>query len=382
MAHNTSSYIDRAISDCILKAAEEYQVILLTGPRQSGKSTLCGHLFPSHKIANLEHPDVRLLARTDLRGFMESLGEKAVIDEVQNVPEVLSAIQVSVDNNDRLRYILTGSCNFSLIKSVSQSLAGRVAIFNLLPLSLAEMPEDMLAASADRIMLDGFYPGVIAGHRSPHQYYSYYYQTYVERDIRSLFGVRQLDRFDLAVRLLAGRASTELNASSLSNEVGVSSPTISEWTDMLEASYIVFRLRPYYANISKRLTKTPKIYFYDTGLMCYLLGIENEKQLQTHPLRGAVFENMIVSEMVKRRFNAGRQSDLSFYRENSGREVDVVAGMYGELNIYEIKSSKSFNPDFMKNMTYLEGKIKSISSSTLIYDGQSMPPRILNFRDF
>ncbi len=322
-----------------------------------------------------------MLAKNDIRGFMESLGEKAIIDEVQNVPDVLSAIQVAVDSDSRRKYVITGSCNFALMKTIGQSLAGRVAIFNLLPLSLKELPKENISAQANRIMFDGFYPKVIARGMNPSQYYGFYYETYVERDIRNLFNVRQIDKFDIAVRLLAGRAASEFNASSLAVETGVTSPTISEWVNMLEASYIVFRLQPYYTNISKRLIKTPKIYFYDTGLMCYLLGIENATQLLTHPLRGAIFENMVVAELVKRRFNEGKRSNLSFYRENSGKEVDVVSGQGYDLDLFEIKASMSFHPDFLKNMNYLSSQIKGVRSATLVYDGESMPPKILNFRD-
>lgn len=375
------NYIERSISQSIKEACEFYPVILVTGPRQSGKSTLCSHLFPEYNMANLEHPDKRMLAKNDIRGFMESLGEKAIIDEVQNVPDVLSAIQVAVDSDSRRKYVITGSCNFALMKTIGQSLAGRVAIFNLLPLSLKELPKENISAQANRIMFDGFYPKVIARGMNPSQYYGFYYETYVERDIRNLFNVRQIDKFDIAVRLLAGRAASEFNASSLAVETGVTSPTISEWVNMLEASYIVFRLQPYYTNISKRLTKTPKIYFYDTGVMCYLLGIENATQLLTHPLRGAIFENMVVAELVKRRFNEGKRSNLSFYRENSGKEVDVVSGQGYDLDLFEIKASMSFHPDFLKNMNYLSSQIKGVRSATLVYDGESMPPKILNFRD-
>lgn len=375
-------YIPREISAVIEQASIYYQVIVVTGPRQVGKTTLCRHLFAGFKYVNLEELDTREMVAADPRAFMDSLGKKVIIDEVQNVPKLLSYIQVRVDNDPELKIVLTGSSNFSLMQSVTQSLAGRAALFTLLPLSFKELGDYPKDSSTDEILFRGFYPALFDRRIPSRSFYSNYYTTYVERDIRKLMQLRNLDSFQTFIRLCAGRIGTEVNLASLGVEVGVSAPTIREWLSLLHASYITFSLKPYYVNINKRLTKTPKLYFYDTGLACWLLDIENPSQLSTHPLRGAIFENLAVIELLKARYNVGETDNLYFYRENSGREVDVVQTQADKLKLYEVKASKTFNRDFLKNINYLKDIFgDKISFGTVVYDGESLPPLAVNIRD-
>ncbi len=375
------NFIPRAIASHIEEANAYYPVTVVTGPRQSGKTTLLCHLYADYKFVNLEQPSMRALAKDDGEAFLDSLGPRAIIDEIQNVPELLSAIQARVDSDRSLRYKLTGSSNFSLMHSVSQSLSGRAAVFTLLPFSFSELSESYLQQPTDTIECNGFYPGVISDLIPPRIFYSNYYQTYIQRDVRDLLQVKNIDKFELFIRLLAGRTATEFNASALAVESGVSSPTASQWLSVLKTSYIVFELPPYFANINKRLTKSSKVYFYDTGLLCYLLGISSQDQLALHPLRGAVFENLVVSEMFKHSFNRAEMPQLYFYREKSGVEVDLLQQVGTALHLYEVKASKSYRPDFTKNMDRVAEILPSVDSKTVIYDGQSVAPRIMNFRD-
>ncbi len=379
--HDMIDYIPRKIESKIVEIKTFYPVLIVTGPRQSGKTTLCRHLFPDFKYVNLESISERRKAIDDPQTFLENLGNEVIIDEVQYVPELLSQIQVHVDEDKTLRYILTGSCNFSLLQTVTQSLAGRAALFTLLPLSLKEISPELKSESFETIAFKGSYPGVIAGNIPVETFYNNYYNTYIERDVRDLIHIKNLDKFDMFVRLLAGRTSSEFNASSLAVEAGVSSNTISEWLTILKASYILFSLPPYYTNINKRLTKSAKIYFYDTGLMLSLLEVEEPRQIVTHPLRGAVFENLVVSEVIKARYNLAKRPNYYFYRENSGREVDLLQETPEGIILSEIKSGKTYNTDFRKNLDYLSKLISNVTNARVIYDGESMPPKLLNFRD-
>lgn len=376
-----NKYIHRNLSSAIEQAAPFYQVIVVTGPRQVGKTTLCRHLFADYRYVNLEETTLREIAKNDVKAFLDNLGKKVIIDEVQNLPEILSDIQVRVDNDPELRVVLTGSSNFSLMHNVTQSLAGRAALFTLLPLSFSELDNYGAETPTDEILFKGFYPALFDKAMSPRMFYNNYYTTYIERDIRRLMQLRNLDSFQTFIRLCAGRIGTEINLASLGVEVGVSAPTIREWMSLLHASYITFSLKPYFANINKRLTKSPKLYFYDTGLACWLLNIENPGQLATHPLRGAIFENLAVIELLKARFNAGETDNLYFYRENSGREVDILQTSADKLKLYEVKASKTFNGDFTKNLNYLKTLFgEKIECATVIYDGEPFPPLTLNVR--
>lgn len=374
-------YVHRKISGSILRAAEYYSVIVITGPRQVGKSTLCRHLFGDYSQYNLEDVALRQAVKTDPKAFLDSCGKDVVIDEVQHVPDLLSYIQLIVDSGNSRRFVLTGSSNFSLLENVTQSLAGRAALFTLFPFALEELPE-YRQCTTDKLLVNGLYPGVVAKGIPNDLFYRNYYATYIERDVRQLKSIENLDGFQHFIRLAAARCGNEFNASAMGVETGVSSPTIKSWLGILKASYIAFTLSPYYANISKRLTKTPKIYFYDTGLLCWLIGINTPEQLSYHPLRGAVFENLAVVELLKMRFNADESPDMYFYRENSGREVDVMMTNGTAYDIFEIKSAKTFSPDFLTNINYLTALLgDKIAHKTVIYDGDYIPPNILNVRD-
>lgn len=372
-------YIKRIISEKIMGAFPFFSVIIITGPRQSGKTTLCKHLFKDYKYYNLENPSLRDIVNNDPSKFIFDSKEGIVIDEIQHLPQLLSYIQVCVDENPDRKFIITGSSDFALMENISQSLAGRAALFTLLPFSFKEIKEYITEHGIDRIMINGFYPGVIVKETPIDIFYSNYIATYLERDVRNIKNIENLDLFRLFIKVLASRASCEFNASSISSETGVSSTTIRKWLGLLKTSYIVFSLQPYFDNIGKRLTKTPKIYFYDTGLLCFLLDIHNVIELQNHPLRGAVFENLAVSQFVKEKFNNKGNWDLYFYRENKGREIDVVKSVGTVLHLYEIKSSKTFNKEFLSNLKALKILLgEKIESMTLIYDGESFPPDIVN----
>ena len=375
-------YIPRTITPRVEEAHKHYPVITITGPRQAGKSTLCKHLFPDYKYVNLERIAMRSLASNDPQGFLEGLGNHVIIDEVQHVPGILSEIQVMVDENSDRRYILTGSSNFSLLNAVTQSLAGRSALFTLLPFSFNEISSEIIDKSIEEIAFQGFYPGVLVNGIPPKDFYDNYYNTYVERDLRDLLRVSNLLKFDMFVRMLALRVGSEFNASALSREVGVSAVTITEWLSILTMSYIVFELPPYYANPNKSLTKNKKIYFYDTGLLCSLLGIESPSNINNSIMWGAIFENMAVSSFVKKNLNAGKRSNLFFYRENRGIEVDMVEqNGHDSIHLYEIKAGKTLQPDYSVNMKKLASQMDVSVESSVIYNGESIPPLAINIRD-
>lgn len=375
-----SEYIHRLISPKIEEAHKYYPVIVVTGPRQSGKSTLCRHLYSDYKYVNLEPISVRTNALSEPVGFLDDLGEKVIIDEVQYAPDLLSEIQARVDENKNLRYILTGSSNFSLLKTVTQSLAGRAAVFTLLPFSFREMNEGELENSIEKLMRQGQYPGVLVENIPPDVFFRNYYTTYIERDLRDLIHLKNLVVFDKFVRLMAARVGSEFNASAIAREVGVTSKTISEWQSLLATSYITYPLPAYFNNPSKRLTKMPKIYFYDTGLLCYLLNIETNTQLENHPLKGAIFENMAVGELMKKRLNKAKDPNLYFYREQSGKEVDVLSVTADGINLYEVKAGKVLRPDYLENMQYLKRTLPGVNKTSVIFNGETLGSTI-NIRD-
>ena len=379
------NYIYRSISKSILDAIQYYSVITITGPRQVGKTTLCKNLFPDYTYINLEHPAQRTIIEQDIEAFFANSNTHLIIDEVHHLPQMLSYIQVLVDENPDRKFILTGSSNFALLHQITQSLAGRTALFTLLPFAQSEL-SGIKDLSTDQLLYQGFYPAIYTKNTLASMLYRDYYNTYVERDIHQLLKVKNLQAFQTFIRLCAGRVGSECNFSSLSNDVGVSVPTITEWVSILQASYIVWKLPPYFANINKRLVKTPKLYFYDTGLLCYLLGIENVQQLKTHPLRGSIFENMVLNEVLKSRFNQGKDNNLCFYRENKGSEVDLVSPQSNKLSIMEIKSAKTFTKDFMRGIKHLEDILgEDIVRSCVVYDGDLESPTLMrgiyNFRN-
>lgn len=374
-------YVDRALSDSILEAHKYFPAIIVTGPRQSGKSTLCRHLFPDYNYTNLEDISLRTDAMRNPTGFLDSLGENAIIDEVQNVPEILSMIQVRVDEFKNRKYILTGSSNFSLLRAKPQSLAGRAAIFTLLPFSLKEVKGIVEHQCTNHIITEGLYPRVVVQGIPSELYYRGYYNTYVERDLRDLLKVKNIMAFDKFMRLLASRIGSEFNASSIARETEVSSVTIKEWLSILMTSYIAFPLMPYYSNYAKRLTKMPKIYFYDTGLACFLLGIENGEMLKSHQMRGPLFENLAICELLKRRYNEGKDARLFFYREKSGVEVDVVEEEGSGLHLYEVKAGATLHSNYMDNMEKVKKTLPNVNGATVIYDSEGHPPLSVNIRE-
>ena len=375
------NYIKRDISERIRRQEKYYPVIVITGPRQVGKTTLCKHLWPDFTYYNLEDVELRNIIREDPKKFIFGTDTPIIIDEIQHIPDLFSYIQICVDENPERKFVITGSSDFALMENITQSLAGRAALFTLLPFSFNEIESYMSETNTDRILYNGFYPGVIVRQIPPNIFFSNYCSTYVERDVRKIKAVENLDIFQTFMKILAGRTSTEFNAASISAEIGVTSPTIKSWLGILKTSYLVFTLSPYHTNIEKRLTKTPKVYFYDTGLLCFLLGISDPEQLATHPLRGAVFENLIISELVKQSYNNGDNASLYFYRENKGREVDALRIAGNTIDLYEVKSSSTYNTSFKNNLTYLKKLLgDKVRNATVVYDGTSYPPEIINFR--
>ncbi len=335
--------IDRDLAPRLLQAARQFPAVTLTGPRQSGKSTLCQALFPHLGYANLEAPDVRGFALNDPRAFLAEFPDGAIVDEVQRAPELPSYLQGLIDADPRPgRYILTGSQNLALLRTVSQSLAGRTAVLHLLPLSHGEsLRFDRYPTTLEEALFTGGYPAIFDRGMAPSDWLAAYTATYLERDARTVANIGDLAAFQRFVELCAGRTGQLLNYSSLAADCGVSQPTARAWLDVLEAGFIAFRLRPFHANLRKRLVKTPKLHFYDAGLACWLLGIRSPEQLRTHPLRGPLFETWMVTEITKHRMNRGESGGLCFYRDRSGAEADLVIERGDRLTVIEAKSSQT-----------------------------------------
>jgi len=364
--------IYRELEGEVLRLKSYFPVVVLTGPRQSGKTTLCKNLFPNYKYVDVTRVADREQIAVAPEDFLKKFAGGLIIDEVQNYPELFPYIKIVADELPESNFILTGSNNFSLMEKVTESLAGRVAILTLLPFSLKELGDERAKLSTETLIFNGGYPAVWANHIPVSDVSRQYYNTYIERDVRQLINVKDLSKFQVFIRLCAGRIGAEFNAQSLSNEIGVSLPTIQEWLSVLEASYVVFRLHPFFENIGKRLIKSPKIYFCDTGLICFLLGIETPEQLKTHPLRGAIFENYVVLEFLKSRYNAGKPNNLFFYRDKSQREIDIVQQFGYQYRAYEIKSATAFHSSFFNNLKYLKNLLGDrLLSTKLIYDGNS-----------
>ncbi|MDI9454381.1 MAG: ATP-binding protein [Spirochaetota bacterium] len=370
--------IHRDISNKLLGLANQVPVVTIIGPRQSGKTTLVKHCFPEYNYVNLEDPVHRMLAKEDYRGFFETYKEPVIIDEVQRVPELLSAIQVMVDEDrgKNGRFILTGSHQPGLQRGIAQSLAGRTSMLTLLPLSMNELEEEGLLEelSADTLLIKGFMPELYReGSREPVVYYRDYLNTYVEKDLREMLEIKNLDKFLRFLMLLAGRVGQVASLSAMSGEVGVSSTTLSEWLSVLEASYIVYRLKPYFSNITKQHIKSPKLYFTEIGLASYLLGIETENQANRDPLRGNLFENLIVSEVLKSRLNANQNPNLYYMRTAKGVEVDLIVKKEENLYPFEIKTSMTPHKSFSRHvLSFVEAEEHALKPR-IIYTGQSYP---------
>lgn len=365
--------IPRQIEEIIRKAVEQFPVITLTGPRQSGKTTLLKTMFPHYTYVSLEEPDIREWAEADPRNFLNHFEKYVIFDEVQRTPHLFSYLQTIVDSkNIPGHYILSGSQSFLLNEKISQSLAGRAAVFNLLPLSMEELKvTTFMQDELNSLIIKGFYPRIYDMNIDPVLFYSSYVNTYVERDVRLIRNITNLSDFIRFLKLCAGRTGQLLNVSSIATECGISVNTAKGWLALLEQSFIVFLLRPYHLNFNKRIVKMPKLYFYDTGLICSLLEIENERQLNTHYLRGNIFENFIITELIKGRTNKGRTPNQYFWRNNHGYEIDCIIDHVSGPIAVEIKSGETFSSGFLKGLKYWEqltGLTKN--KNWLIYGGE------------
>lgn len=364
--------ITRIIENTIKKSVSQVPVVTILGPRQAGKTTLVRKIFPDYTYVNLEDRATRELAENDYIGFFKKYSEPMIIDEVQRVPELLSAIQVKVDEDRRKngRFILTGSHQPRLRETVAQSLAGRTTIHTLLPLSLEEISKSGKLENLDDNMIRGFMPELYLDNaRDPDVYYRDYLDTYIEKDLRQMIAVKDLNAFLRFLTLLAGRVGQVVNLSGLSGEVGVSSTTLGEWLSVLEDSFVVFRLQPYFSNISKRIVKSPKVYFTEPGLAAYLLGIESARQASRDPLRGNLFENIVVLEAMKTRLNDNKEPNLFYVRTEKGVEIDLILKKEGMLFPFEIKSSMTPNKDFSKNMKMFCDSEANSGGMTVVYCG-------------
>ncbi|MRR17879.1 MAG: ATP-binding protein [Deltaproteobacteria bacterium] len=369
--------IDRKIEPILRDLATQYPVVTLTGPRQSGKTTLCRKVFPDMAYANLESPDVRQYAVTDPRGFLAAYTSGVILDEIQRAPQLVSYIQVIVDERKTPgQFILTGSQQFEVTDTINQSLAGRTGLLRLLPFSIAEIQGKTLPDSVDMMLLKGFYPRIHDQGLNPTQALGDYYETYAERDLRQLTSIRDLNVFQKFIRLCAGRIGQVVNMQSLANDTGVSHTTVMAWLSVLEAGYIIFLLQPWYRNISRRLIKSPKLYFYDVGLAAYLLGIENEIHVSRDPLRGNLFENLALMEAIKYRFNRGKKNTVTFYRDSRGNEVDMILESGREVFPLEVKAGATITDDFFKGLRHFSRVIgEPPYGGGLIYGGREIQKR-------
>ena len=364
------NFINRELAEVIREAVAYFPVITITGPRQSGKTTLICNLFENLPYFSLENLDVRDFALRDPIAFLNQHPDGMILDEVHNAPDLLSYIQGMVDENPRRRFILSGSSQFTMLRKVSQSLAGRTAVFELLPMSYSEIKELSKEKSLDELLFDGFYPAIYSGSNVPKFLYPSYVKTYLDKDVRDLLQIKDMMQFHTFIRLCAGRIGSLFNASELSNEVGVAVNTIMAWLSVLQASYLVMLLPPYFVNSRKRLTKTPKLYFMDTGLACYLLGIESAEQLARDKMRGAIFENFVVMEALKKRYNEGKESNLFFYRDSNQNEVDLLMKRNDGFVGVEIKSAMTYNRDFEKTLRLFDSWIKEpVVEKAIVYAG-------------
>ena len=379
--------IQRTIQAQLKKLAAMYPVVTITGPRQSGKTTLAKMTFPDYRYVSLENFDVRQMAEADPKGFLKSYAVPVILDEIQRVPALLSYIQTIVDENKSSgQYILTGSHQPQLGQGVSQSLAGRTGILQLLPLSISELASADIVLSRDQYITQGFMPRLYDTSLDAKNLYRDYFSTYVEKDVRMMLNIKNLSAFETFVKLLAGRVGQLVNLSSLANDVGISAPTLKEWLSVLEASFIVFQLPCYFENFGKRLVKSKKLYFTEVGLAAWMLGIETPEQVARDPLFGGLFENMIVMEALKSRFNAGEMPNLYFLRDSQGLEADLLfQKSHNELIPIEIKGSMTWNKDFCRNLLKLRKLSDKFVSGYVIYSGDLTPEidgiKYLNFKN-
>ena len=363
------TYIPRLLLKELKDSAKQYPVTAVLGPRQSGKTTLSKKAFPRKKYISLEDPDNRLFAIKDPRGFLKTYKQGAIIDEVQRCPELLSYIQTLVDHKKQKgQFILTGSNQFLLEEKVTQSLAGRVALLRLLPLSLQELKEAKKTIPLNEMMFKGLYPQLYSEDIKIKRFFNNYIETYVNKDVRLIKNISNLSLFNMFLKLCANRTGQLLNLQSLANDSGLTQNTVKSWISILENSFILQRIYPYYKNFNKRLVKTPKIYFYDTGLLCRLLSIQKAQDLAVHALKGFIFENFIFTEIQKHFLNRGEKAPLYFWRDKTGYEIDFLIEER-KLKAIEVKAGQTFTLDFLKNINYFSKNISSKIKSYLIYSG-------------
>jgi predicted AAA+ superfamily ATPase len=382
--------LKRNIETTFHKLIASYKIVTITGPRQAGKTTLCRTVFPDKKYYSLEDPDIRSWCETDPRSFLKEISEGAILDEIQRVPDFISYLQTFVDERPgKGQFILTGSNQLHLNEKVTQSLAGRTAMMTLLPFSMTEIQSKISNKTFEEIIFEGFYPGVFDSAMDPTSFYKNYYQTYIERDVTALINLKDRMQFEKFVKLCAGRAGQILSYTGLSNDVGVSVATIQNWISILEASFIVFRLPPFYENFSKRMIKSPKLYFYDVGLLAYLLDMRSPSDLKNHSMRGALFENLVIVDIMKEQFYRGEDVKLYYMRDAKGVEIDLVYKSGLTAKLFEIKSGMTVNDDFFTGLSkfgelFSEHKIKA--DKYIIYSGEREFERnetqIINYRNF
>lgn len=363
----------RHLQKKIIKLAGDYPVLTLLGPRQSGKTTLVKESFPGKPYVNLEMPETRELADTDPHGLLKKFPSGCIFDEIQNVPKLLSYIQVLVDETQlKGMFILTGSHQLLLHQKISQSLAGRTVLLNLLPMSIQELGDAGFDLNVDEYLYQGFYPRIYKDKLEPTIAYRSYLQTYIERDVRDLIGVKDLVQFQRFMKLCAGRIGQVLNMESIGNEIGLSGHTVKNWLSILEASFVIIRLQPYFENFGKRIIKSPKLYFIDVGIAAYLLGIESVGQAERDPLRGNLFENLVLMELVKARFNQGLEPSFYFFRDSHMNEIDLIFKRGDQLIPIEIKSSATYNQSFLKRLKFFKSLIENrCQEGYLIYSGDA-----------
>lgn len=362
--------ISRTAQQTLQELARTFKVVALTGPRQSGKTTLARYYFQDKRYVSLENPDEQAFALNDPRGFLKQFPDGAILDEVQRVPHLFSYIQQIVDEDSRKAlFVLSGSNNFLLQQSITQSLAGRVGYLELLPFcydEIASIPDSDY--STDDFLFLGGYPSVVYEQANPQLWFSAYVRTYIERDVRQLKNIKDLAQFQRFLYLCAGRISQQINFSQLGNEIGADHNTVSSWLSILQASYVIHLVQPYYQNFNKRIVKTPKLYFYDTGLACFLLGIRQANDLIYHAYRGALFENLVINELLKNRFNRSQLSNLYYFRDSTGNEVDVIIDEGSTLKAIELKAGSTASGSFFKNLYYWQ-RLTGQTNGTVLYDG-------------
>lgn len=363
-------YLTRSIEEIITEASQYFSVISVTGPRQSGKSTLLKHLFPNVPKYSLKDVNIREFAEHDPIAFLRQHPKGMFIDEIQKVPQLLEYIQGIVDDAPDTQFLLTASSNFELLSHLSESLPGRAGVFELLPMTYSETAPTMSEASLDEFLFGGLYPAVCARKNKPRLFYPSYVKTFLERDVRDLLKIKDQMQFMRFMKLCAARVGSIFNASELSAMLGVDSKTVTHWLSVLQASYLVMLLPPYHENISKRLVKSPKLYFCDPGLACFLLDIESPRQLERDKMRGAIFENYVVMEVIKHRYNRGLLEGVFFYRDSNQNEVDILLKEEGEITAIEVKSSMTYHSSFADSITKLSDWIKTpVARKMIVYTG-------------